>query len=433
MTPATPSSDPALRLQKAKRSALAVLLGVPGGLYATSVVLAAHPLPSGLCRAMAEAALVGGLADWFAVVALFRRPLNLPIRHTAVIPSNQARIADNLGRFIHEKFLDAQALAGLMQRTDPVTQLAAWFSVPANSQRIGRHAVTLVRHGLALVDDKRIQAFVADAVQAFIAKVDLSQALGEVLQMLTCDGRHQQLLTDVLGAALEYLKQDTVREAIVARLLTWMKTEHPMLDKLGLSDALSGWSADKLRKVLAELLQEMSERPDHDYRQAFDRMAERLVQRLQHDDELRQRADALKRHVLADPHLLDFTRSVWHDIRQWISDDLDRPPEQSAMAAQVQRMGQWMGRKLSEDEALRRSLAEHVVKLSTDLAPAFADHLVRHISNTVRTWDPQDMARQVELHIGPDLQSIRISGTLVGGLIGGLLFALARGVEWVGG
>ncbi|URI06487.1 DUF445 family protein [Aquincola tertiaricarbonis] len=103
------------------------------------------------------------------------------------------------------------------------------------------------------------------------------------------------------------------------------------------------------------------------------------------------------------------------------------------MAAQVQCLGQWVGCKLSEDEALRRSLAEHVVQLSADLAPRLADHLVRHISNTVRAWDPQDMARQVELHIGPDLQSIRISGTLVGGLIGGLLFALARGLEWVGG
>lgn len=425
MKPTTPHPTPADRLRRAKRQAVAVLLLVPGGFYAASLAFG-HPVAAGLCRSIAEAALVGGLADWFAVVALFRRPLGLPIRHTAVIPSNQARIADNLGRFIHEKFLDPRALAALMQRTDPVALLAAWFSVPANSQRLGQHAVTLVRHGLALVDDRRVQGFVSDALHAFIGKLDLSQALGDVLQMLTRQGRHQQLLSDVVGLALQHLKKDSVREAIVARVLAWMKAEHPMLEKVLPSDWLGQEAASVVQKVLGQLLEEMSARPDHDYRLAFDRMAERLVHQLRTDDELRQRADDLKRYVLEDPHLLAFTRGVWEDVRGWISDDIGKPPEQSVMAAQVQQMGQWLGRKLGEDAALRESLAGHVVQLTQDLAPAFADHLVRHIRNTVRTWDPQEMAQQVELQIGPDLQSIRISGTLVGGLIGGLLFGVGE-------
>ena len=425
-------TPPQQRLVQAKRRALAVLLGVPGGFYAASLAFP-HPLAAGLCRSVAEAALVGGLADWFAVVALFRRPLGLPIRHTAVIPANQARIADNLGRFIQEKFLDARALAGLMQRTDPVAMLAGWFSVPENSQRLGRHAVTLIRHALSLVDDRRIQAFVSDAVQAFIGKLDLSQALGSVLQMLTREGRHQQLLTDVVGLALEHLKKDAVREAIVARVLAWLKTEHPMLEKVLPSDWLGQEAASVVQKVLGQLLEEMAARPDHDYRVAFDRMAERLVRQLEDDPELRRRADDLKRYVLEDPHLLAFTRGVWHDIRGWISADIGKPADQSVMAAQVQQMGTWLGRKLTEDAALRSSLAEHVVQLSLDLAPAFAEHLVRHIRNTVRTWDPQEMATQVELQIGPDLQSIRISGTLVGGLIGGLLFGAGQVLQRLGG
>ncbi len=191
-------------LRRAKRQALALLLVVTAVFVATSLV--ERGLLLNCIKAMAEAAMVGALADWFAVVALFRRPLGLPIPHTAVIARNQERIGRNLGTFVRDKFLDVPSLVALIRRHDPVERLSHWLLAPGNAALLGQQAVRLASAALETVQDAQVERFVQKAVRTLIGQLDLSRALAAVLGTLTHNGRHQALLEEVLHKLVERLQ-----------------------------------------------------------------------------------------------------------------------------------------------------------------------------------------------------------------------------------
>ena len=377
-----------------------------------------------LIKAGAEAAMVGGLADWFAVVALFRHPLGLRIPHTAIIPQSKNRIATNLADFVREKFLNPQVLTELSQRSDPAQRFASWLSTPSNARRVGRHAANLMGNWLDLVDDKRIQAFISDATKAVVGKLDFSQALGSVLEMLTKGGRHQQLLDAALGFVAEKLRDPALREKIAQRVVNWLKSEHKWKQMLLPTEWIGDQAAEAASSGLNRFLDEVANSPTHELRETFDLALKKLVRNLKTNEEFRRKGEEIKEYIQSNPELANYTRSLWQALRDWLSNDLESSSSQ--LQQQIERMGLWLGQKLAEDQELRTSINEHMQALASGAAPQFADFLTGHISDTVRKWDAQDMSRQIELSIGPDLQYIRISGTAVGCVIGILLFLVSH-------
>ena len=377
-----------------------------------------------LIKAGAEAAVVGGLADWFAVVALFRHPLGLRIPHTAIIPQSKNRIATNLADFVREKFLNPQVLTELIQRSDPAQRFASWLSTPSNARRVGRHAANLMGNWLDLVDDKRIQAFISDATKAVVGKLDFSQALGSVLEMLTKGGRHQQLLDAALGFVAEKLRDPALREKIAQRVVNWLKSEHKWKQMLLPTEWIGDQAAEAASSGLNRFLDEVANSPTHELRETFDLALKKLVRNLKTNEEFRRKGEEIKEYIQSNPELANYTRSLWQALRDWLSNDLESSSSQ--LQQQIERMGLWLGQKLAEDQELRTSINEHMQALASGAAPQFADFLTGHISDTVRKWDAQDMSRQIELSIGPDLQYIRISGTAVGCVIGILLFLVSH-------
>ena len=377
-----------------------------------------------LIKAGAEAAMVGGLADWFAVVALFRHPLGLRIPHTAIIPQSKDRIADNLADFVREKFLNPQVLTELIQRSDPAQRFATWLAEPSNARRVGRHTADLVSGWLDVVDDRRIQAFIGDAARTVLGKLDFSQALGSVLEMMTQGGRHQQLLDAALSYLAEKLREPELRNEIAARVVKWLKDEHSVKEKFLPTNLISETAAEAVSAGLNSFLDEVANSPAHELRSTFDRALETLVLKLKTDEEFRRKGEEIKAYVQNNPELTEYARSLWSALRDWLSNDLES--SSSELQQQVERMGLWLGQKLGEDDELRTSINDHMQSLASGAAPQFAEFLTRHISDTVRKWDAQDMSRQIELSIGPDLQYIRISGTAVGCVIGVLLFLVSH-------
>ena len=377
-----------------------------------------------LVKAGAEAAMVGGLADWFAVVALFRHPLGLRIPHTAIIPQSKNRIATNLADFVREKFLNPKVLTELIQRSDPAQRFANWLSVPSNARKVGRHAANLMGNWLDLVDDKRIQAFINDATKAVVGKLDFSQALGSVLEMLTKGGRHQQLLDAALGYVADKLRDPELRQKVAQHVVVWLKSEHKWKQMVLPTDWIGDQAADAASSGLNRFLDEVANSPTHELREAFDRALKNLVTKLKTNEEFRLKGEEVKAYVQNNPELADYARGLWKALRDWLSNDLESNSPQ--LQQQVERMGLWLGQKLAQDPELRTSINDHMQALASNAAPQFADFLTGHISDTVRKWDAQDMSRQIELSIGPDLQYIRISGTAVGCLIGVLLFLVSH-------
>ncbi|SIT37416.1 conserved hypothetical protein; putative inner membrane protein [Paraburkholderia piptadeniae] len=410
-------------LKHAKRRATLLLL-VATAVFVTTAFMRASMWVDGI-KAVAEAAMVGALADWFAVVALFRRvPIPGVAAHTAIIPQNKDKIADNLALFVREKFLDESSIVGLIRKHDPAHSITNWLCVDANTQRLGDYVVKLTTGILELFDDARIQRFIKDALDAMLDRIDLSKATGAILDTLTRDGRHQQLLDDGIGHLMTLLREPGVRAFIAEQIVDWFKREYPTLEKLMPSEWLGESGANVVAQAVNNMLLRVSEDPEHKLRRKFDEAAARLIVKLKSDPVFLQKGEEIKSYVKDSEHLALYVRDLWGQLRDWLRVDLERGD--SVLHTKVAAMGQWIGRELANDEALRRSLNQHMEEAARAMAPDFAGYLTRHISDTVKNWDSRDMSEQIELNIGKDLQYIRINGTIVGGCIGLLLYASSQ-------
>jgi len=418
--------DKERELRQAKRLPL-ILLGVAALLFIATVVWPLYYPPNlwiaGL-KAVSEASMVGALADWFAVSALFRRvPIPLVGRHTAIIPRNKDRIADNLALFVRDKFLNTESLLALIRRHDPAQIIARWLSSAENAARLSGYLLKMVRGFLDLADDQRIQAFMRRAIHKAIDKVDLTQSAAMILESLTKNNRHQQLLDDALAQVLQLINKPGTHEFIAQQVVRWLKREHPLKEKMLPSEWLGEQSAGVAAKAVQSILSEIEHDESHQLRQGFNRAVQRLITRLRTDAEMAEKAEEIKTYLKQDEALNGYISQLWGDLRAWLKADLDR--EDSQLHAKVSAAGQWFGETLMQDSALRSSLNQHMEDAASSVAPEFSAFLSRHISDTVKSWDAKDMSYQVELNIGRDLQRIRINGTLVGGVIGLILYLLS--------
>jgi uncharacterized membrane-anchored protein YjiN (DUF445 family) len=416
-------------LKRAKQLALSLLA------VAALVFIVTSLLPRGFwvdgVRAISEAAMVGALADWFAVVALFREvPIPFVSRHTAIIPSNKNKIADNLAAFVDDKFLKPESLAAVILKTDPATNVAEWLKEPANRGYLASHLLKLVPEILATVDDARIQQLLRDALHAAIGKLELSPALGALLAGLTKDGRHQELLDDGMVALIGVMNRPTTREMIAGQIAAWLKREHATMSLVLPTEWISESGAVMIANTLKNIMENIAADRDHKLRGKFDEMVRNFVVRLESDPAFIAKGEDLKRYLRDGDAFNTYIADLWGSVRDWIKADI--ATGDSRLNEGVIKAGQWLSEELLAHPEMRASLNQHMAGMARTLAPAFSSFLTRHISDTVKAWDEKDMSRQIELNIGKDLQFIRVNGTLVGGLIGLLLYASAQAMELFG-
>ena len=298
-------------LKQAKTRALLLLLGA-AAVFVVTVFLPRSGWVDAL-KAISEAAMVGGLADWFAVTALFNRiptPFPFITAHTAIIPKNKDKIADNLGVFIQDKFLDAPSLVALIQKHDPAQKVADWLATPAQARQLGRTVAQLLSGVLDFVEDARINVFIRQALQAVFDKIDLSKSMGAILAQLTQDGRHQALLNGGIAQLVKLLKEPETSRFISQKIIAWLKSRHPLKEKILPSEWLGDHGAELMANAIQELLAEVAKDPNHQLRTNFDAVVQQLLVRLTSDPAFLAKGDEIKRYLKNDPQVNDYIHGL---------------------------------------------------------------------------------------------------------------------------
>jgi uncharacterized membrane-anchored protein YjiN (DUF445 family) len=402
------------RLRAMQRLALMLLLVAAGVFLAARIYEPLHP-GLGYLRAFCEAALVGGLADWFAVTALFRRPLGLPIPHTAIIPEKKDRLGDALGDFVERNFLSPEIVAGTLTDIDFSSVLSEWLADPGRSGLVAGKLAELLPRLLDALGEEPMRHFIRDSVVQGLRRIEMAPIAAGLLDTLTAGDRHQELVDELLKQAERLLRE--AEPEIRGRVRT--KTAW-LWQKLGVDEKIS----DRLIEAAEEALAEVGSDPSHAWRQRFTQLIREYVDALRSSDEYRRQAERLKQAVLAHPQLADYLGAVWDEVRAHVRADAARPD--SRVRTNLEATLVWVGQALRADPAVRDALNGWVRAVLTELVQTRRNEVAALISDTVRRWDARTVSDKIEHAIGRDLQFIRINGTLIGGLVGLLLHAVSQ-------
>ncbi len=374
-------------------------------------------------KMVSEAALVGGLADWFAVTALFKPiPPQYPIPHTNIVAANKKRIAANLAEFVKEKFFNPAAIGQLVRHSHPADNLASWLQKPDNSKRLAHFISDAGAGTLSMISDKSVQNVLTQNVRQLLAKLDVRPLAGGTLRVLTREGRHQDLLDQLINKAARLLQQPTTQEFMTAKLHQWLRTEYRRLEKFLPTQWLSEQGAQVATRAIVSTIGDINEDPNHPLRRSFDRYVAIMIRRIEHDKQTGEKLQQWQQALLDNETLHHYMGLVLTDLRAYIQHDLSQPD--SRLRYHIQSMLEDFGHTLAANKALNHTINEAVINSAVYLGPQVSDFLTSHIRTTIENWDEQEMAEQIELNIGKDLQKVRINGTIVGGLIGGILFFL---------
>ncbi|AKJ29351.1 DUF445 domain-containing protein [Caldimonas brevitalea] len=406
-------------LQRMKRIALGLLLAA-AALYAVATALQGHHPAWHYVAAFAEAAMVGAVADWFAVVALFRHPLGLPIPHTAIIPNNKARIGRNLAAFILGNFLSTEQVLGKLRGFDAASRLAGWLAQPEHAARIGEYCRAAARYGLDALDDDRITAFIRRTVLGKLEQVDVARLTGQVLDVLTAERRHQALLDEVLQQIGALLEKDDVK----AKIAEVIAGEVRYLRYLGLDTIAGHMATSKIVAGVGRIIGEMGADEAHPLRLRFDAFMAEFIVKLKEDPAFHQKGEDIKQEALAHPALAEYLRGLWQELLAWLHADLQR--EDSALGRRIGEAALTLGRKLQTDAAMREWINGQLLAAAPRWIDHYREDIGHYIVARVDAWNTAEMTSELERNIGRDLQFVRINGTLVGGSIGLLIHAVTQ-------
>lgn len=412
-------------LARMKAIALGLLL-LAAALYALATHMAAvHPL-WGYAAAFAEAAMVGAIADWFAVTALFRHPLGLPIPHTAIIPRKQARLGQNLADFICTHFLATEQVMAKLEAFDAAARLAGWLRQPANAEALGRQLVGVARYGIHALRDERVRQFIQRSATARLRELDLARFGGQLLDMLTHERRHQAMLDELLAQLDELLQDEAVQQRIAAGLSAEFSALRFRLfgKDIPLDEKAGQWSADKVVRRVSALIGEISRDDRHELRGKFDACLGRFIAKLKEDPEFRLKGEQIREQLLAHPAVAGYLRGLWDDLVDWLQADL--ADADSSIRRRLIKLSLRLGEALSRDAAMRRWINDQLLEVAPPLVERHREDIRRYIAERVERWNSAELVAQLEHNVGKDLQFIRINGTLVGGLVGLGLHALTR-------
>ncbi|MFA5988080.1 MAG: DUF445 domain-containing protein [Sphingomonas sp.] len=405
--PSTDEAGPPPALLRMRLVATGLLIAMAATYALARAYAGVHPA-IGFVRAFAEAAMVGGLADWFAVTALFRHPLGLPIPHTAIIPRNKNRIGDTLAAFLRTNFLVPAVVARRMHRVDVAAAAGRWLAgAQMGDGRLRRGAARLIADLLEAFDQKRLGGMVKSSIGQRLRAMEVAPLLGQALDAAIAKDRHLPLLNGVIIwaartlAANEQLVRDMVHER-AGSIMRWT----------GLDETLANKIIDGLNQMLADMAQD----PGHPLRTRAEDGLRRLAFDLQFDDVMRARAEQLKLELIDNPAMQRWLDGLWEAGRAALL-RLARDPEAGRHGGLAEAL-EHLGANLQQDARLRATINRFARRAVVGTAAAYGNGIVRLVSDTVHGWNAGTITRRLENAVGRDLQFIRINGTLVGGLVG---------------
>jgi uncharacterized membrane-anchored protein YjiN (DUF445 family) len=370
----------------------------------------------GYVKSFAEAAMVGGLADWFAVTALFRHPLGLPIPHTAIIPRNKDRIGEALASFIKENFLIPSVVARRMQRLDVAAAAGRFLQTPAREgNRIRAGASRLIADVFESLDDERLGGIVKGAISNRLRKMEVAPLLGHALASAINEDRH----VPMLEAAIRWTARALDANEVLIRDMVRKKANW-VLKLAGLDAKLADAIIDGLRKLTAE----MSTDPAHPVRIKIEEALAQLANDLQTKPETRERVEAIKEQLLDNTSVSLWLDALWQRGREAIIKAARNPD--AVLAGKLGEVMKSMGGTLEKDRRIRAAINQFARRAVVGMAASYGGSIVKLVSETIREWDARTVTNRLEAAVGRDLQYIRINGTLVGGLVGLILHVIDK-------
>jgi len=367
----------------------------------------------GFVNAGAEASMVGAVADWFAVTALFRRPLGLPIPHTAIIPTRKDALGRNLQEFVATNFLAEDVVRGRVESAEIARRIGVWLDDPAHAARVTGEIASLAKGAMTVMRDEQVAAVLESVVLRRALERPWGPPAGRLLHRVVDDGAHRKLVDVAVEAVHEWLleNEDVVVRLVIERAPLW--TPNWVDQRIG-------------HRAYVEALQlagDVRADPDHRVRRALDGMLVQLATDLQFDPETMRRADAFRDSVLRHPDVRGSVQALWVTVRKVLEEAIDDPT--SELRLRVLEGLESLGRKLAHDPQLAKTIDRYLADAAGHLVSGYSNEVATVISETVDRWDAADASRRIELHVGKDLQFIRINGTVVGGLAGLVIHAVS--------
>jgi len=409
-TAATLDQRRSLRRHRTVATALLVVMGV---IYFAAVRSGLAGFWMDLLRAGTEAALVGGLADWFAVTALFRRPLGLPIPHTAVIPNSKDRIGAGLGSFIERHFLEPKLVAARLRSLGISRRLGAWLADRRNADVVSDRLVVIASFLFRSFNDQKLQRMMQMTLRRQLREIELAPALATLLSVLRRNGAHEQLLDHVLAAVRTYISvhEDQILAIVEERSRWWVPRR---VDRKVAKEIADG---------LVAYLDDLGKR-DHDARATFDAAVDQLVSDLRHDPTFRGKVNAMRERFLAAPEVKAYFQTLWQGMRATLEQELAQPD--SRLHRALSGILRSIGSAIAEDPALQARMDTRIEDGIQTLIVPWRKEIGRFVADVVRSWEASTIVDRVELAVGKDLQYIRLNGTLVGAAVGCAIFALTQ-------
>jgi uncharacterized membrane-anchored protein YjiN (DUF445 family) len=405
------------RLDAMKRRATG-LLAVALLIFIVAMILEPQYPWLGYVRATAEASLVGGLADWFAVTALFKHPLGIPIPHTAIVATRKERIGQILGTFVQKHFLSREVISVNLRRVHPAERAAVWLADRDHARQIARQVASGLAKTLEALPRDEVQELVGQVVRNRMRSFRVAPALGKTLALALGDNRQEELLNAAVRLAADAVRnnREMIRERVRAETPWWVP---PVLD-----DKIY----QKIIEAVERLLGDMVKDPSHPLRTAFDDAIKDFIDRLQHSPEVIERAEALKEEWLMDEGTIELSRRLWDGIQQSV-----RSFAATADGAATSTVPTPLDNGLSEfgvalqsNPAILTEIDDLLIDLTAGVVEKYRVEIGDLIAQTVAGWDPQATSKRFELAVGRDLQFVRINGTLVGGLVGLAIYTIIR-------
>ncbi|MCA1440000.1 DUF445 domain-containing protein [Ensifer sp. IC4062] len=408
-----PRSEDFLQRRLKRNRTLATSLLVTMGV----VFVGAHFVPdpgfaTRLLRATAEAGIVGGLADWFAVTALFRHPLGIPIPHTAIIPNSQERIGQTLGRFIERHFLTQEVLLKKLRSANAAQRFAKWLSAPETAPVIANAVVAAMPYLVRSLDSHDLREFIRRTLGKQLRQTDIAPLMGRVIHMVTASGEADVLFERVLGVAALWLEEN--REQIYGLVQQRSRWWIPKSINEKIADAIITGCADLLNDL---------RKPESEVRLKFREALAHLVNELINSPEQRQQINASKNRILEHPDVQAWVAAVWQETSRVMLEDLSQPTSKARAA--VEKICMLIGKTLATDEAMLKHMDAFLEELAVYLV-SWRHEIGKFVTEVVRSWDSPTLVERLELVVGSDLQYIRMNGTVVGALAGSLIFLTSQ-------
>jgi uncharacterized membrane-anchored protein YjiN (DUF445 family) len=368
----------------------------------------------GYVRAAAEAGMVGALADWFAVTALFKHPLGLPIPHTAIIRRKKDQLGESLGAFVRENFLSPEVVETKLRDTQIAGRLGGWLSQPQHAERVAAEAATILRVGVELLNDEDIQQVIDRMIVRRIAEPQWGPPVGRVLSTVLAENRQEALIQLLCDRAFQWSLNagDTIERVISRDSPSWSPK---------FVDQLVG---DRIHRELMDFTDKVRRDPNHELRQSANRFLFEFADDLQNDPATIAKAESVKAQLMARDEVTRAAETAWRTLKRLVLEGVDDPS--SALRERVTDSVVRIGESLRDDPELRDKVDNWIVRAAQHLVAEYGVEITSIITETIERWDADDASRRIELHVGRDLQFIRINGTVVGALAGVVIYTVAQ-------